>query len=388
MYGSSPPGGATPPGAGAAEADRYLASPPTALARSEASILSPLRYPGSKRRLAGFIEQTIRQNGLHPALFVEPFAGGASVSLQLLNDGLVERIGLIDRDPLVAAFWQTVFTDTDWLIQQVETVPVTLEQWYQFKAAVPGTRRERALVCLFLNRTSFSGILAPGSGPLGGRKQTSANPLDCRFPRAKLVRRIQQAAALRERVAFVWNDSWKRGLSRLSEMQQREKLAGETFFYLDPPFFQKADRLYRFYFDDAGHARLRDFLLTLEAPWLLSYDCPTQVAELYGEVGAGAVHVELLYSTSSHLGRGAAKEVLLTNLPTLPTDTRLWRRTEEWNQNRVDAAPPAKSGGLPLLVPGTEFAANGLNGRVEPLSLAWNTLGTTPRREEAGCATP
>lgn len=85
------------------------------LARAEASILSPLRYPGSKRRFGGYVRRALELSGLKPEIFVEPFAGGASVALQLLNDGLVEKIGLIDRDPLVAAFWETVFFDTNWL---------------------------------------------------------------------------------------------------------------------------------------------------------------------------------------------------------------------------------------------------------------------------------
>lgn len=180
--------------------------------RQSASIVSPLRYPGSKRRLAGYIKQTLKLNGCHPALFVEPFAGGASVALQLLNDNVVERIGLIDLDPLISAFWKTVFFDADWLIEQVETIEVTLEQWYKFKAAVPKQRRDRALVCLFLNRTSFSGILAR-AGPIGGYQQKSQYKIDCRFPRETLVKRIRQAEALKDRVAFVWNLHWKKGLS-------------------------------------------------------------------------------------------------------------------------------------------------------------------------------
>ncbi|HEX8231002.1 MAG TPA: effector-associated domain EAD1-containing protein [Chloroflexia bacterium] len=68
--------------------DNPAPSPPARLAvdREEVSIVSPLRYPGSKRRLAGYIEATLRINNLRPALFVEPFAGGASVALQLLTD--------------------------------------------------------------------------------------------------------------------------------------------------------------------------------------------------------------------------------------------------------------------------------------------------------------
>lgn len=68
------------------------------LARREASILSPLRYPGSKRRLAGYIAALLRENGMRPVLLVEPFAGGASVSLQLLNDGIVDGIALGESD--------------------------------------------------------------------------------------------------------------------------------------------------------------------------------------------------------------------------------------------------------------------------------------------------
>ncbi len=183
------------------------------LGRDRVSIVSPLRYPGSKRRFAGYIKQTLNLNRCYPVLFVEPFAGGASVALQLLNDNMVERIGLIDLDPLIAAFWETVFFDADWLINQVETIEVTLEQWYKFKAAVPKQKRDRALACLFLNRTSFSGILAR-AGPIGGYQQKSQYKIDCRFPRETLVKRIRQAEALKDRVAFVWNLHWNNGFSR------------------------------------------------------------------------------------------------------------------------------------------------------------------------------
>ncbi len=56
------------------------------LERTEATILSPMRYPGSKRRLANYIAHTLELSDIEPRLFVEPFAGGASVALQLLND--------------------------------------------------------------------------------------------------------------------------------------------------------------------------------------------------------------------------------------------------------------------------------------------------------------
>src|SRR5262245_46609770 len=47
------------------------------LSRREVSILSPLRYPGAKRRLSGYMAEVLRLDDLRPKLFVEPFAGGA-----------------------------------------------------------------------------------------------------------------------------------------------------------------------------------------------------------------------------------------------------------------------------------------------------------------------
>ena len=122
-------------------------------------LLSPLRYPGSKRRLVQYLQATLDLNDLHPSLLVEPFAGGASVALQLLCDGLVDRIGLADVDPLITSFWECVFFDTDWLVEVIDEIEVTLPRWESFRKLKPVTTRDRALKCLFLNRTSFSGIL-------------------------------------------------------------------------------------------------------------------------------------------------------------------------------------------------------------------------------------
>src|ERR1700730_5477532 len=55
-------------------------------------VLSPLRYPGGKRRLVPYVASAIRANGLEPDVFVEPFAGGASVSLGLAFFGGVRTM--------------------------------------------------------------------------------------------------------------------------------------------------------------------------------------------------------------------------------------------------------------------------------------------------------
>ena len=58
------------------------------------TVLSPLRYPGGKRRLAPYVAAALAENELRPNLFVEPYAGGASVALELLHFDLVDHVVL------------------------------------------------------------------------------------------------------------------------------------------------------------------------------------------------------------------------------------------------------------------------------------------------------
>lgn len=297
------------------------------LPRSEASILSPLRYPGAKRRLYGFVAESIRLNGLRPKLFVEPFAGGASVSLRLLNDGLVERIALGERDPLVASFWKVVFFDHEWLVDKIRRMRVTVSQWDRFRTYPGRTNRERALACLFLNRTSFSGILAPGAGPIGGRQQTSDYKVDCRFAADTMVNRIRKAATLRDRVEFVNHASWQSTLSKAASLGYGRN---DVMYYLDPPFYERADRLYSHYFLPKDHKDLHDAVLKLRSPWLLSYDPAQAIIQMYADNGRTPRHVELLYSLKRTNGLSPVHELIVSNLRRLPTRTRLWRTSAEW----------------------------------------------------------
>lgn len=289
------------------------------------TVLSPLRYPGGKRRMVPFLAAALLANNQHPGLFAEPFAGGASVSLELLQGGLVDRIGLSDSDPMVVAFWQTVFEDTDWLCQKVESIDIDLATWKRMKTSRWRARRSLALACLFLNRTSFNGALHHRAGPIGGHAGKSDYRIDCRFPRATLVRRIRACAKLAPNVAYVAQQEAGRAIANARSLARRE--GWSTFFYLDPPFWAKSGLLYRHSFQEWQHEELAESLLWLKDPWLLSYDPAPEIEALYSEHrGVQTATVELLYTAAR---RSAGHEFVVTNLESLPAETRLWRTEDE-----------------------------------------------------------
>ena len=66
---------------------------------------SPLRYPGGKSRVSNFVAKLIRDNNIVNGNYVEPFAGGAGVALNLLFDSVVDDIYINDKDRSIYAFW-------------------------------------------------------------------------------------------------------------------------------------------------------------------------------------------------------------------------------------------------------------------------------------------
>ena len=301
---------------------------------SKQDLYSPLRYPGGKRQMVSFFVELLRINKMVPLeVFVEPFAGGAAVSLHLLASGLVDRIVLADLDPLVYAFWYQACYATDELIEDLLNAPVTLEEWHRLRAN-PGTSlREQAYACLFLNRTSYSGILQGRAGPIGGQRQESRYKIDCRFPKEELANRIRQIGqfAAEGRVLAVLPYDVEMTVQWVTDRLNDQR----HVFYFDPPFWTKGSRLYRHSFTREDHERLARLLKRLDAPWVLSYDYHDEIIELYqcsrreavgrcassreqlDGSGGHKLHTTQLQYCNRHRGR-RAQELVITNLPIVP----------------------------------------------------------------------
>ncbi|HEY5580155.1 MAG TPA: DNA adenine methylase [Rhodoferax sp.] len=315
---------------------------------------SPLRYPGGKTRFTPFIWSAIQASGLNPSVFVEPFCGGAGVSLALLELGHVQQIALNDIDPLIASFWRIVFGKTDepdadikWLFNKIETATLTVDEWRTQKALKPASLREAAFKCLFLNRTSFNGILHQ-AGPIGGWGQVNRT-LDVRFNAEKLVKRLSALYEKRHSVTRVSCENWRLFCSWY-------RVAKNAYLYLDPPYYRKAEQLYGHTFDNKTHREMSEYLGEQKVPWMLSYDDVPEIRALYGDLSNvdGRV-IDQTYSAHPIGGaRFVGRELFFSNRP-LPTDCHVGQHR---GMSVVGTLPTVKASSATFRTPFVHATAN------------------------------
>lgn len=153
---------------------------------------TPLRYPGGKAKLAPFLKLLIQENCLVDGHYVEPFAGGAGVAIDLLLSGYAFEIHLNDIDPGVYAFWHSVKYHPEELCRRISSSRLSVPAWRRHR----NNHRRISDPCsldlgysfLFLNRTNRSGIIS--GGVIGGLDQTGPYKIDARFNRKELVKRV------------------------------------------------------------------------------------------------------------------------------------------------------------------------------------------------------
>ena len=200
-------------------------------------VLSPLRYPGGKAKIADFIKQVVKDNDLLDGVYVEPYAGGAAVALSLLMDEYVSRIIINDKDRSIYAFWHSVLYDTDRLCQLIEETPVNMETWRgQRELQSPENKETVNLLTLgfstfFMNRTNRSGIIK--AGVIGGFDQTGNYKIDARYRKEDLIARIRRIASYADRIELHHEDA----ADLVNHIAQTEQ--ENTILYLDPPYYKK-----------------------------------------------------------------------------------------------------------------------------------------------------
>lgn len=277
---------------------------------------SPLRYPGGKGKLEPFMEFMIRKLNHVGGTYIEPFAGGAGIAIGLLENGLVNDVVINDLDKGIYSFWRAVLTETDRFIENIEQVPLSIEEWEkQRKVCFEENTRysfELGFATFYMNRTNRSGIIK--GGVIGGKEQQGSWKLDARFNKETLIKRIETISKNKEHI-HLYNKDIESFIRNYVP-----KYAENALVYFDPPYFDKGKQLYLNFFDYEDHVRIeRKIRENIDCDWIITYDDTPEIATIYD--GYNLRRYDLNYSVSKK--RKASEIIIFSDDKMIPENKEL-----------------------------------------------------------------
>lgn len=276
---------------------------------------SPLRYPGGKSSITPLIKFIIQQkkgNAFNDFTYIEPFAGGAGVAVNLLLDGMVSSVMINDYDKAIYSFWRALKNETDALIELIKRTPITVEEWYKQKNIYLTENHKYSLnlgfAAFFLNRTNRSGILN-AAGPIGGYEQNGMYLIDARFNKETLIKRIQNIAIHKKHI-IIYNKEIRNFIT-----QVLPKYRDNALVYFDPPYFSNGKRLYKNFLKYEDHAEIARYINeNVLCDWILTYDDVPEIHDIYLKYQYTTRKYNLNYSVAN---KGKGTELVLFKSPEL-----------------------------------------------------------------------
>lgn len=264
---------------------------------------SPLRYPGGKAKLAPFMEMMINKTGHRGGVYIEPFAGGAGIALELLHKKIVNEIVINDYDKGIYSFWKATLIETERFVEDILSVPLTVREWErQHAICMNDTSRysyELGFATFYMNRTNRSGIVK--GGIIGGVKQDGNWKMDARFNRDKLATRITEISKYK-RYIHVYNKDIGSFITKYLPRYDRN-----AFIYFDPPYYSKGKQLYLNFFNPKDHERIKKKISeSVRCDWMITYDEAPEIIRIYD--GYVCKKYDLIYSAYS---RKTASEIMI-----------------------------------------------------------------------------
>ena len=241
-------------------------------------IYSPLRYPGGKGKLAPFMKVLIEKTGHKGGTYIEPFAGGAGIALDLLENDIVSQIVINDLDKGIYSFWRAILSETDRFVEAVHEVPLSVKEWKKQREILLRADNkysfELGFATFYLNRTNRSGII--NGGMIGGLEQNGVWKLDARFNKDNLINRILKIAKKKECIHLYNKDVASLIKNYLPKYEK------DAFVYFDPPYFKKGKQLYLNFFNEQDHVRIEKMIReSVNCDWVITYDDVPEIANIY-----------------------------------------------------------------------------------------------------------
>lgn len=235
---------------------------------------SPFRYPGGKTWLVPYIREWLQSKRERPSRLIEPFAGGAIVSLTVAFERLAKHVLFAEVDQNVAAVWRVVLNGhAEWLAKQILNFDLNTDAVKRVLGQEPETVKERSFQTILRNRVQRGGIMAAGAGLI--KEGENGRGLNSRWYPETLARRIREINGLKDRLSFVEIDGFK--------LIEEHKGDRDAAFYIDPPYTLAARRLYTAWKID--HLKLFKVMSECRGDFLMSYDNTEEVVKMAQKFG-------------------------------------------------------------------------------------------------------
>lgn len=239
---------------------------------------TPLRYPGGKQKLTPFVLEIIKANDLVGGHYVEPYAGGAGVAMELLANGYVDQVHLNDSSYHIYAFWYAILNHTEEFCEKISRSLLNIEEWRSHREVLrtpnQHSKFEVGFSTFYLNRTNRSGVL--NAGVIGGLSQSGQWKIDARFPRNELISRVELIGSLKQSIHLYNLDAEDYFSQHVSSLPKN------TLIYCDPPYFEKANRLYLNHYAPNDHEKIANIIQSIaHTKWMVSYDGVEQILGYY-----------------------------------------------------------------------------------------------------------
>jgi DNA adenine methylase len=254
------------------------------------------------------LRQIVREKSINASngiTYIEPFAGGAGVAINLLLEGAVSRIVINDYDKAIYSFWRALIHETGNLIELINRTPVTVGEWHKQKNIYLTLNSRYSLelgfAAFFLNRTNRSGIL--NAGPIGGYEQNSTYLINARYNKDMLIKRIQNIAA-RKKDIFVYNKEIRSFITQIIP-----QYALDAIVYFDPPYYANGKRLYKNFLVYNDHVEIAELISKrVTCDWILTYDDAPEIHAIYSHYNYVMRKYVLNYSVAN---KGKGTELII-----------------------------------------------------------------------------
>lgn len=248
--------------------------------------MSVFRYPGGKQKLSSTIISKLSTWDLSKLQYREPFFGGGSIGIQLLQKRKISSIWINDKDTGIACLWTCIIRYCDDFKRGILSYRPRVEDFYSMREELLGLKYmprskndilDMGLKKLIIHQISYSGLGTKSGGPLGGKLQKSRYPIDCRWSPEYICKKIQSISLSLFHARI--HDT------RCTNEDFVDLIIDSTYpsvLYLDPPYYLQGNSLYQCGFSIEDHERLSKYLQYTKHKWVLSYDDCPEIRKLYG----------------------------------------------------------------------------------------------------------